>query len=278
MSYVLILGTVLLGLFSLYKDWRNYKHTWVRRGVGAVLLFVGAFSVVKQYRDNRAAQIRETTATKNVHTLTSEGSGLKGKVNAANEAQTQNTKVFLENLNRLSDKVGALQTQVETDELRKQLAGVQSDLQKTQKALTPGPKAKLILSFAPHINPPAGTGEPAAVTDKSLPLSPEGSVHVELTVLNLSEADAIDVGGELVICTACKFAKEPLGVQRRSELPDTQRFIEVPHLLSLVHSSTITFDVIPPSVIGTFKVGFVYRCRTCVVEREPSAVTIHLVR
>jgi hypothetical protein len=278
MSYLLILGTVLLGLFSLYKDWGNYKRPWVRRGVCAVLLIVGAFSVIKHYRDNRAAQIRETNATNNIHTLTSEVSGLKGQVQAANEAQTQNTKVFLSNLNRLSDKVGVLQTQVETEELRKQLAGVQGDLQKTQKALTPGPKAKLILSFAPHINPPAGTGEPAAVIDKSLPLSPEGSVHVDLTVLNLSEADAIDVGGELVICDACKFAKEPSGVQRRPELPDTQRFIEFPHLLSLVHSSTVTVDVIPQSVIGTFNVGFAYRCRTCVVERAPSVVTIHLVR
>src|ERR1019366_4614205 len=128
MSYILILGTVLLGLLSLHKDWPNYKYPWVRKAVGVVLLCVGTISVIKQYRDSRAAQNRDRQATSGINALKSEVAGLQGQVRASSEAQTQNTKTFLESLSRLSDKVRDLQTQVTTEGLRKQLASVQHDL------------------------------------------------------------------------------------------------------------------------------------------------------
>jgi hypothetical protein len=99
MSYILILGTVLLGLFSLHKDWQNYKHPWLRKAVGGILLIVGAVSVIKQYRDNQDAQIMRIKAANDINTLKTELAGLQGQAKAANEAQTQNTKVFLEALN-----------------------------------------------------------------------------------------------------------------------------------------------------------------------------------
>ena len=159
MSYILILGTVLLGLFSLHKDWHNYKHPWVRKAVPLVLVIVGALSMMKSCRDSRDAQATKTKAANDINILKTEVAGLQGQVKAANEAQTQNTKVFLETLNRLSDKVRDLQTKVESEDLRKQLASVQSDLLKTQKALTPAPKATFALTFVPFINPQFETGK-----------------------------------------------------------------------------------------------------------------------
>lgn len=134
MSYLLILGTVLLALFSWHKDRTNYKHPWVRKAVFILILLVGAASLLKTSFDSRDAQLTRTTAADNINTLKTEVAGLLGQVQAANDAQTQNTKVFLETLNRLSEKVREMQTQITTDDLRKQLAGVQNDLKKTQKA------------------------------------------------------------------------------------------------------------------------------------------------
>jgi uncharacterized alpha-E superfamily protein len=133
MSYILILCTVALALFSLYKDWNNYKHPRARKAVGVILLMVGTLSIIKQSRDSRDAQMTRTKATADINTLKSEVAGLQGEVKAANAAQTQNTKVFLETLNRLSDKVRELQTKAETEDLRKQLASVQNDLKRDPK-------------------------------------------------------------------------------------------------------------------------------------------------
>lgn len=198
MSYILILGPVLLGLFSLvFKDWHNYKRPGVRGAVAVVLLIVGAFSIIKSYRDNQDAQATKVRAAAAINTLQTEVAGLQGQVKAATEAQKQNTTVFVENFNRLSDKLQALQTKITTEDLRKQLASVQSDLQKTQKAMAPGPKAKLTFTFAPYINPPIREGLPIApivpVTDVKLSVTADGSVHVEFALLNLTQADALNI-------------------------------------------------------------------------------------
>ena len=231
MPYLLILGTVLLGLFSLHKDWHNYKHPWVRKAVGAVLLLVGTFSIVKQFRDSRETEITRTKAANDINTLKTELAGLQGQAKAANEAQTQNTKVFLETLNRLSDKMRDLQTQVKTEELRKQLASVQKDLQKTQKALAPAPKASLVFSFFPFINPPVGKGQMAPVTEKALHLTPDGTLHIEFTILNFTDVTALDGSINLDICDECKFAKEPPDFQRLSGQSDAQRYMPFNQLL-----------------------------------------------
>jgi hypothetical protein len=74
--------------------------------------------------------------------------------------------------------VSDLQTQVATEALQKKLASVQAELQNTQKALAPGPKAELSFSFAPFPNTPFG--QPIVlVTDKTLPLNVDGSVHID---------------------------------------------------------------------------------------------------
>jgi hypothetical protein len=92
MSYILLLCTVLLALFSLHKDWTNYKHPWVQNAVFVIILIVGAAQGVKLYLDNRDAHIAKTKAETDINTLKSEVAGLQGQVKAANEAQTQNTK------------------------------------------------------------------------------------------------------------------------------------------------------------------------------------------
>jgi hypothetical protein len=275
MSYLLILGTVLLGLLSLHKDWHNYKP-WVRRAVAAVLLVVGAFSLIKNYRDNQQAQIARTKAANDINTLKTELAELHGQAKAANDAQTQNTKVFLETLNRLSDKVRDLQTQVKTEDLRKQLASVQSDLQKTQKALAPEPKAALALSFVPVIDPPGG--RPSPVTYKAFPLLPDGTVHVEYTIVNFTEVPALDLEITLIVCAQCKFAKEP---QDYSHLPgqtDTERNVMYQRLFPMVAFRTCTVDIVPPKDVDDIQIGMKYRCRTCIVQHGQSSAIVHLLR
>jgi hypothetical protein len=140
---------------------------------------------------------------------------LEGEVTAANKAQKDNTQLFLDLFKKLSDEVSNLQTQVKTEALQKKLATVEAELQKTQKTLAPGPKAVLAFSFEPFVNPPAGSGTPVVpVTDVTLHVLADGSVHFEFTVLNLSDVDAVDGELFLQICDDCKFAKELAGFRK----------------------------------------------------------------
>jgi len=281
MSYILILGTILLGLFSLHKDWHNYKHPRVRKAVALVLIIVGAISFIKTYRDNRNAQITNTKATAAINTLQSEVAGLQGQVKAANDAQTRNTTLFLENFNRLSDKVRDLQTKAETEGLRKQLASVQSDLQSTQKAMAPGPKAKLTFSFVPFVIPPPHH-DLVPVTDVKLPAASDGSVHVEFTVVNRSDANALNISLTLVICQGCKFAKEPAGYQKILGDKDTHRWMSVRALYVREFFRAMSVDIFPPTA-EPFMIGFQYRCETCADDTTSNFGTsnfgtVHVIR
>jgi hypothetical protein len=178
----------------------------------------------------------------------------------------------------LSDKLRELQTQVKTEELRKQLASVQSDLQKTQKALAPAPQATLAFSFFPFINPSVGKGQMAAVTETALHLAPDGTVHIEFTILNLTDVSALDASITLYICVGCKFAKEPPDFQRLSGQSDVQRYMPFNQLLPKSYWRMLAIDIIPPAYAGSIDIGFSFRCRTCVLALESSSGTVHLLR
>lgn len=279
MSYILLLCTVLLALFSLHKDWTNYKHPWVQKAVFVLILIVGAAQGVKLSLDNRAAQIAKANAENDINTLKSEVAGLQGQVKSANEAQTQNTKDFLENFNRLHVRIGELQTKVTTEELRKQLASVQNDLQKTQKALAPAPKAKLTFSFVPFFNPPSAlkTVERAA-TETTLVADADNTVHIQYTVLNATDVSAEDGEITLTICDACTFAKEPEHFTKLQVNGPTSRFATFQRLLPHTNFDTASVDVVVPRTLTNLTVGISFRCRTCVLDTGLSSGIVHIAR
>jgi hypothetical protein len=52
------------------------------------------------------------------------------------------------------------------------------------------------------------------VTDKTLPLNYDGSVHVEFNIVNTTDTDAVDSEVNFQICDECRYAKEPEGLQK----------------------------------------------------------------
>jgi hypothetical protein len=150
-------------------------------------------------------------------------------------------------------------------------------LQKTQKALAPGPKAELDFTFAPF--PDSPPGQPIVlVTDKTLTLSTDGSVHVEFNIVKATDTDAVDSEVNFQICNECKYAKEPDGLQKLPGLKDTQRYLYMRNLLAKMAYKTLSVDIIPPPFVQGFSVGIEYRCHTCVILKQPSGGTIHIVR
>lgn len=72
MQYLLILCSALLALFSLYKDWHNYKHPRLRKAVAVVVLIVAALSAYKQRTDSINAQATKNKLTADINTLESQ--------------------------------------------------------------------------------------------------------------------------------------------------------------------------------------------------------------
>src|SRR5882762_4749015 len=269
-NYVFLIATAFLALLSLAKDWKAHESHWRRGSVIALIVALGISGAIKiHYTSRRAAE-------QHAHDE-SEITGLKIAVQTANSNQEGNTKQFLGAFEKLSKEVGDLQTQVTTEKLQSKLAGVQAELEKTQKALAPGPKAELNFTFDPFVNPPPG--QPVGlVTAKSLPLNPDGNVHVEYDVVNNTDVDAVDAEINLQICGECKFAKEPEGFSKLPGLPDTERYLYLPHLLARTKFMTFSVDVMPPASAEGFFVGIIYRCHTCAVPPHASSGIVHVLR
>jgi hypothetical protein len=272
--YFLPVVTLILGLLTLLKEWEEYKNPRLRIAVGCVLIIVGLLTIVSLYLESE----EKRQAAETISRLEGQVKGLEGEVKAANTAQKENTQLFVDSFKKLSDEVSNLRTQVKTEPLQKKLETVEAELQRTQKALDP-PKAVLSFSFFPFINPPAGSRTPVTpVTDVTLPVLADGSIRVEFTVLNLSNADALDGSITLQICDDCKFAKEPPGFRKLAGQSDTQRYMEFKRILTQVSLETMTVDVTVPPRFERILVGITYRCRTCVVTEKVSTGTVRIVR
>lgn len=271
---LLILATMTavaaIGGETTRKEEPHFFKSLTRRGwvslVCAVLTLAAAIGkeiltqqeTVKQQQENE--RLRENIK------------GLEGEVKAANDAQGENTKLFLGSFKKLSDELSNLRTQVKTEALQKKLATMEAELQKTQKALAPGPKAVLTFAFD------AGYFNSQPVTEVKLPILADGSVHVEFTVLNKTEVDALDGEFVLLICDDCKFAKEPAGFRKVAGNSDRERNVVFQRILAKTALEKMTVDITVPSKVNGIVLGITYRCRTCILQAEPSTGIVRLVR
>jgi hypothetical protein len=262
--YILAIVILIGAIVEFSKDSDKYKNSRLKT-TALVVLFLGSIlSLISLYQDNREKENSRQEIKR-----------LEGKADEANDAQRDSTKLFINSFNALHQEVSDLQTQVKTDALQKKadalqkkLTSVQDDLEATQKALAPGPKATLAFTFWPFNNPPLPQ-RVALSTDARFPKNDDGSYHIEFTVVNLTDVDALEGEFTLMICDLCKFAKEPLGFSKLPGQKDTERYQKFDRILPVTALAVMTADVTAPD-IPVFNVGIQYRCRTCVISREAS--------
>lgn len=276
LPYASVLGGFVLAFFTLLKEWKEYRHRrWLKRAVLIVLCVTCLASVAALYRDNE----EKSGLEQEVIALGTRISGLQGQVESSEKAQANNTGQFIVLFKNLSKEVGALQTQVATAALQKKLASLQVEIQNTQKELAPPPKAVLLFSFSPFRSPPAESGLPTVPSvSTTLAVKDDGSVHVNFTVLNLTNADALDGEIKLFICDQCTFAKEPAGFFKVANEPDNVRHMAFQKLYGQSSATVMSVDVLAPPQASNFPMGIQYRCRTCVVDRGVSKGMVYLKR
>lgn len=268
--YILAAATIVLGAFEILKDWKDYEKKWLQISVAIVFIVAAVVSILSLHHDT----VEKEKAAKNAD---AQMKALQGKVDAAKDALEGNTKLFLGSMQKTQDEISDLKTQVRTEDLQKRLASVQSELQNTQKALAPGPKAELTFTFVPWTNP--AMGEPIhPATETLLPAEPNGSVHVEFTVLNITPVEAENVSLNVQICDQCTYASEPEGMNKIPGMSDTLRELTLSRLPAMGAFKTISLDIMVPPGIRKFMVGFTYRCTTCVLPRAASQGVVNILR
>lgn len=262
LNYLLYIITVLLGVISLIiKDWGAYRKSSIRFVVLFLIVMSGLGGAVIQYFSDIRAEKKEQKAQEQYQEDQKKMAGLKESVETADKNQQENTKQFVDAFSRLSQKMSDLQTQVKTAELKKEVAELQAELQKTRKALNL-PKTVLTFTFGkPDLdNPPIRT--------VTLPVKND-VVQVEFAIRNETDIPALDAEINIVICDTCKFASEP---PQSTKIPqiESRRFIRIPQILPRTVGIMIT-DIQVPRAAVSIDFGITYRCRNCTVPSDPSA-------
>jgi len=259
LNWLLPIAFAVLAVFTLVKDWTGYKKSWRRAAVLGLIIAIGVCGAINNWI--RDEDVRDQTGK-----LRGEIVGLKASVEIAYKSQQDNTEKFLKQFDRMTRQVSDLQSKVKTEELQKEAAELKAQLAATQKALVQ-PKAGLIFSFAkPYLGAPA-------IRAVTLPVK-DGVVHVEFTMINLTDVPALDGEVTIEICNDCKFASEPSEFRKLPGMKDTRRIYSFDRILQRTQLKNLSADIEVPPKGDMMQFGVFYRCQNCIIPSNESSIGI----
>lgn len=183
-------------------------------------------------------------------------SSLQSAVNTGNKSLSSQRKAFLSQFVNMSKRVEKLQTEVATSDLQKEAASLLADLDATRRSME-RPKATLQFSF---VDKEPFNGVPSHVDFLE---ETGGKIHVRFTVVNLTDANALDGDIILRVCSACKIVGTSPGFSHLEGSPATQRNFAFTHIFAHTDTQIMNVTVVPPPNVNSFQVGIEYRCRNC---------------
>ena len=267
-NYLVLLAVAFLAIAEFIKDRKAYKSPKLRFGVLTFIVLVTILSIVNLYLTNRQGDRERHRAEAEKAEAKQDQARLEGELKGGQDTAVKAIK-------DLNLEVADLKSKIRTEELKKQLVHTEAELQATQKALAPGPKASLTFTFAPFVDSPIGQ-EFHPVREVILGRKVNLSIHVEFAVINLTDVTADDIELTVIVCDACKFAKEPEGFEKTNNISDNQRIRSLARLLPQTFSPNFSADVSVPPSIRTFRFGISYRCKTCDLPRSVLGGTVHI--
>lgn len=252
-------ATILLALFSLIEDFFINKNSKRRIGMSVGLLIATAVTMISI----RGADKQHTEDEEKITNLQRQVSDLGKLVQQANLSEKENTtslsnaraadtKQFLAEFDKLSNRVANLQSQVATTDLKAEAERLQADLESTRKSMIP-PKATLTYTFQPNSREPTHT----LVTQQA-----DNAVHIKFTVDDPTDTDAQDGSVIVLICDLCKFKGEPSGAEHIKGSPETQRNFPFTQILAHTKTPPFEFDIESPTY--PFQIAVLIVCHTCV--------------
>ncbi len=123
-----LLCATLLGFFTLLKDWKAHDHL-IRRFSVLTLLFVALIAgLANQWHLSKHAETVDQQARDDKTTAHAQIKALQDSINLEQDARRTDAQQFLTQLSNLYDKVGTLQTDEKTKQLKQELADLQVSL------------------------------------------------------------------------------------------------------------------------------------------------------
>jgi len=224
-AYASLFVLTLIALIAVWKDSKDYanrareveasriKRFLKRRAVifiyaiTLLLAILGAFDI--HARRHQALQDAAMAKAENASSR-EQIQDLQASVKAGNDLLAQQRQDFLRQFSEMSERVSGLQTAMRTADLQTEAERLRSDLEATRKAMEVQ-KATLSFSFVP---------DDGSVTHfLSLNLV-DGVVRVPFTVLNATDADALEGSIDLKACDGCKIVGNPDGYTRLNGEPE----------------------------------------------------------
>jgi hypothetical protein len=269
-AYASPLILTIIALIAVWKDEKEYKKRahegrkgglvgTVKRnfllivyGVTIVAFFLGVLDIhstrhqaIKDKSDAQAEKSASEKQIKDLETVVKTGNDLLG----------QQRKDFLEQFSEMSSRVTELESSIKTADLREEAAQLRTDLESTRKTMEI-PKATLSFSFA----------QDSESNTNLINLNiANGVVHVPFTIINGSDADALEGSISLRVCDGCKIVGDPDGYQKIAGEDDRERSMSFQHIFANSKAPRSEVSITPPAGADAFQVGIVYRCRTCVL-------------
>ena len=246
-----MVGTAVLAIVNLFgKEWDGYKKGFKHIAL-ALYVFLAVVGVVSLHVE-RSERTKEQGA-------------LEGKLSAASTS-----------IDKLTDTVNGLEAKVATEPLRKELTIVKEQLQNTQRALAPGPKAKLVFTFVPYERPDLGTPLKPKVEIAKI-VGEDRTIHITMSGMNVTGVDAIETSVTVRICSTCKFFSEPAGFIKATGGLDTDRDRRLGTASAFALIEDFSFDVIAPSEYNAIVIHLFYRCQTCTPSIVPQKFVVNFL-
>ncbi len=260
-----LLFAALIAVFSLLteKKEREIHPSWLRRcrrpilySLSVAALVVGVGQIRKTDREAHEADTKHAIEH---NTDQQKISGLQDSVNMltkVNEIQYERNR---DELVKLRDQVNDLKLAKLTEEDRKKIATLETQL---DKALAPKPRANLQFSFdASDLN----KGEVRSTL--YVPID-EGVIKFGFVTENNTEINAPKVTVWVRACLECKFHREPPGAIKVPGAMDIERIYQIEEIQPgvAIHEPDVEVEV--PQWMTRMPISFDFRCADCELEKE----------
>jgi hypothetical protein len=179
-------------------------------------------------------------------------------------------RVSLDASATLSQQISDLRAKVATDELRREVANLQGELERTQKSLIV-PKAVLNGGvWESNLHSDLREATVTVVGDAPIP--------VKVSLANNSPVSALKIKWWIRICQGCRFHNEPTPLQHIGGAPEEERFGNFDALYTGSSLQPIEMEVDVPKQFAGLVIGMKYGCETCVPINDWTSVMVHIVR
>jgi hypothetical protein len=266
----------LVAVLALLKDWKDYgkgygrfkKH--FRRAALFVTVAVIILSLIDTHNTRRDAREKEAAAAKKDAASTRQIEVLTEQVNQERGENRDNANGFRQSFTALYNKYSELAAKTQNLDLLRELADTKKELKQTEDKLTQ-PKAKLTVSFW-HPNMSFDN----LVQETTVSRAMDGSVSLDLDVVNPTDVAALDGTVTIRICSGCKYVEEPEGFVHMPGSDEQDRQFHFQRLLSNSGDQKRTIKVAPPSPVGLnrFEVDMLYSCVNCLMSKVPMWVNV----